>query len=260
MWLVWGMTMHFRNVLKCSQVGEMSCQLWRQKQWARRSESRGPGGSQGANQGFQCFNPFVRCLIGCLARLGFLWPQLETSVKRLDGHSESVNCFQQSAINCPSVSQVKTRSMSDYLSCSRSFHRELYFQAACLHACFCLYWGHCSPPPPSACFWISILLFLLEIGLNPVPFFIVTTSQHSSQPGQGPGMFWTVVTRICISSASVWPSTGLQKRVFLGLFFVLRINFWISIDFVDVFLIWIYHIKGWYPFYIIIVTNKIIWC
>ena len=28
--------------------------------------------------------------------------------------------------------------MSGYLSCSRSFHRELYFQAASLHhACFC---------------------------------------------------------------------------------------------------------------------------
>ena len=154
-----------------SQVGEMSWQLWRQKQWA--GGSRGPGGawgSQGANQVFQRFNSFVRCLIGCLSRLGFLWPQLETSVKRLDGHSESVNCFQQSAINCPTVSQVKTRSMSDYLSCSRSFHRELYFQAACLHACFCLFcWGHCT----------SLRCLLLDINspvftshrIEPAPLF-----------------------------------------------------------------------------------------
>ena len=60
-------------------------------------EAQGARGSQGANQVFLRFNSFVLCLIGCWTRLGFLYPQLETSVKRLDEHSESVNCFQQSA-------------------------------------------------------------------------------------------------------------------------------------------------------------------
>ena len=133
------MTLHFRNVLKCSQVSSRGDELSALKTETMSPEAQGARGSQGANQVCQRFNSFVLCLIGCWARLGFLWPQLETSVKRLDGQSESVNCFQQSAINCPCVSQVKTRTMSDYLSCSRSFHRELYFQAACLHACFCYF-------------------------------------------------------------------------------------------------------------------------
>ena len=97
MWLVWGMTLHFRNVLKCSQVSSRGDELSALKTETMSPEAQGARGSQGANQVCHRFNSFVLCLIGCWARLGFLWPQLETSVKRLDGHSESVNCFQQSA-------------------------------------------------------------------------------------------------------------------------------------------------------------------
>ena len=91
------MTLHFRNVLKCSQVSSRGDELSALKTETMSPEAQGARGSQGANQVCQRFNSFVLCLIGCWARLGFLWPQLETSVKRLDGHSESVNCFQQSA-------------------------------------------------------------------------------------------------------------------------------------------------------------------
>ena len=89
--------MHFRNVLKGSQVSSRGDELSSLKTETMSLEAQGAKGSQGANQVFLRFNSFVLCLIGCRARLGFLWPQLETSVKRLDGHSESVNCFQQSA-------------------------------------------------------------------------------------------------------------------------------------------------------------------
>ena len=91
------MTLHFRNVLKCSQVSSRGDELSALKTETMSPEAQGARGSQGANQVCHRFNSFVLCLIGCWARLGFLWPQLETSVKRLDGHSESVNCFQQSA-------------------------------------------------------------------------------------------------------------------------------------------------------------------
>lgn len=138
-------------------------------------EAQGARGSQGANQVFLRFNSFVLCLIGCWTRLGFLWPQLETSVKRLDEHSESVNCFQQSAsLTVPLF--LKSRPVP----CLAIYLVHEVFTESCISRPLV-----CIMPvfvtmellqPSSACScWISILLFLLKIGLNPAPFFFAKT-------------------------------------------------------------------------------------
>ena len=179
----------------------------REGRWTVNFEHRNnePGGlgSQGANQVFQRFNSFVPGLIGCLTRLGgFLWPQLETSVKRLDEHSESVKCFN----NQLAVSLFKTRLQLDYLS-SRSFHRELYSRPLVCMPVFVAGAGCSSggPPPPD----INSPVFTPDrIQPGSLP-----RRQQPAQAGQGLGRAW--VTRICISSASVWPPLdGLHKTSF----------------------------------------------
>ena len=177
-------------------------------------EAQGARGSQGANQVFLRFNSFVLCLIGCWACLGFLWPQLETSVKRLDGHSESVNCFQQSAsLTVPLF--LKSRPVP----CLAIYLVHEVFTESCIsRPLVCI-----MPVFVTTGATAALLRQLLNINspvftqdrIEPGPLFL----RHHE-----PGLPWTVVTRICISSASVWPSTGLHKSVFLGLFFVLRIN------------------------------------
>ena len=178
-------------------------------------EAQGARGSQGANQVFLRFNSFVLCLIGCWARLGFLWPQLETSVKRLDGHSESVNCFQQSAsLTVPLF--LKSRPVP----CLAIYLVHEVFTESCISRPLV-----CIMPVFVTTGATAALLRLLLMDINSPVF-----TQDRIEPGplflrhHEPGLPWTVVTRICISSASVWPSTGLHKSVFLGLFFVLRIN------------------------------------
>ena len=158
----------FSNELKSQREGRWTVNF------EHRNNEPGGLGSQGANQVFQRFNSFVPGLIGCLTRLGgFLWPQLETSVKRLDEHSESVKCFN----NQLAVSLFKTRSPA-WLFVFTKFSQRVVFQTACLHACFCGR-GRLQLRRPSSSSWYQFSCFYSRSDSTRFP-----SSPSAASPGR----------------------------------------------------------------------------